>query len=406
MMEPHTEEPSVSIVMDRAEGNGAIAGDKPYRLRLPGPTAVPERVLQATARPIVNHRGPEFAGQFAEVVEMLRPVIGTANDILVYASSGSGVMEASLVNVLVPGDRVLVLCNGQWGDRFVNIAAGLQLDVTFERLEVAWGEAVPIERLKERLANEDFAAVIAIHNESSTGAVADLAAIGAAVRETPALLIVDSISGVAGIETRQDEWGVDVLVTSSQKALMCPPGLGLASVSDKAWARIDNETPRARFYWDFRKVREWAAKGQTAFTPPVSLISGLHEALTMIHEEGLETVLRRHRQMAAALRAGGAALGLKLFPTAPIVSDTVTVFEVPDGVNAPAVVKRMYEEHGSVIAGSRNALKDRIVRIGTMGAASADDILTDLAHLEATLASLGVDVTVGAGVAAARETLG
>jgi aspartate aminotransferase-like enzyme len=406
MMESHTEEPNVSVVMDRAASGSTAAAEKPYRLRLPGPTAVPERVLQATARPIVNHRGPEFTGQLAEVVEMLRPVIGTANDILVYASSGTGVMEASLANVLAPGDKVLVLCNGQWGDRFIGIAAGLQLDVTFERLAVEWGEEVPIERVKERLAAEAFAAVIAIHNESSAGAVADLAAIGAAVRETPALLIVDSISGVAGIEMRQDDWGVDVLVTSSQKALMCPPGLGLASVSDKAWARIDDDTSRARFYWDFRKAREWAAKGQTAFTPPVSLISGLHEALTMIHEEGLDAVLRRHQRMAAALRAGGAAIGLKLFPTAPIVSGTVTVFEVPDGVDAPSVVKRMYEDHGSVIAGSRNVLKDRIIRIGTMGAVSADDILTDLAHLEATLRSLGVDVTAGAGVAAAREVLG
>jgi len=206
------------------------------------------------------------------------------------------------------------------------------------------------------------------------------------------------------MEMRQDEWGIDVLLTASQKALMCPPGIGIVSVSDKAWECIENDARRARFYWDFRKAREWAPKGQTAFTPPVSLIAGLHEALVSIHEESLQAVLKRHEQLTKALQAGGLTMGFTLFPTAPMTSNTVTVFAVPDGVDGVDIVKRMYKDHGSVIAGSRNALRGKIIRIGTMGAVTEDDIMTDLEHLEATMISLGVDLTPGAAVAAARAT--
>jgi len=378
---------------------------KPYRLRLPGPTAVSQRVLDASARLVLNHRGPEFAQQLSEVNDMMRPILGTKNDILVFACSGTGVMEAALANVLGQDDRILVLCNGQWGDRFIGIATSLNLNIDVDKIEVPWGEAIPIDALKARLAENEYAAVIAIHNESSTGVVGDLKAIGEAVESTSALLIVDSISGAGGLELRQDEWGVDILVTGSQKALMCPPGLGIASVSDKAWQKVDEERGQIRFYWDFRKAREWAPKGQTAFTPPVTLIASLHEALTMIHEEGLDNVIARHAKLAAALRAGGAAIGLKVFPTAPMISDTVSVLSVPEGIDGVTIVKKMHAEHGSVIAGSRNALRGKIIRIGTMGIVTGDDIVTDLKHLEATLADLGLDFESGAGVAAVEHAL-
>jgi len=385
--------------------NTPLINGKPYRLRLPGPTAVPLRVREASAQTILNHRGPEFASQLGEVVEMLRPVIGTSNDILVFASSGTGVMEASLANIIAPGDKILVLSNGQWGERFTSIANALFQDITIDKIEVPWGAAVLGNDLKERLSSDGYAAVIAVHNESSTGAISDLAEIGALVRDTSAVLIVDSVSGTGGMEMRQDEWGIDVLITASQKALMCPPGIGIVSVSDKAWERIENDAQRARFYWDFRKAREWAPKGQTAFTPPVSLIAGLHEALVSIHEESLQAVLKRHERLAKALQAGGFTMGFTLFPTAPMTSNTVTVFAVPDGVDGVDIVKRMYQDHGSVIAGSRNALRGKIIRIGTMGAITEDDIMTDLEHLEATMISLGVDLTPGTAVAAARATL-
>lgn len=375
----------------------------PYRLRLPGPTAVPDRVREALARPVVSHRGPEFREIVTEATALSRRVLGTSNEVLFFTSSGTGVMEASLVNVLGDKGKALVLSNGQFGERFLAIAEHLGLHA--DAIEVPWGETVGVEAVAARLEGGDYRAVVAVHNESSTGAVADLADLGAVVRDTPAVLIVDSISGLGGIEMRQDDWGVDVVVSASQKALMCPPGLGLASVSNKAWNVIEGHGGAASFYWDFRKAREAAAKGQTAFTTPVSLVVALREALRMIHHEGLPEVLARHRRLAGALRRGGAALGLPIFTKAPLISDTVTVFATPDGLDGTAVVRHLYERYGTVIAGARNRLKGKVLRIGTMGWCSEDDIREDLLYLEKTLEDLGWPVERGAGVAAADETL-
>lgn len=375
----------------------------PYRLRLPGPTAVPDRVREALARPVVSHRGPEFREIVTEATALSRRVLGTSNEVLFFTSSGTGVMEASLVNVLGDKGKALVLSNGQFGERFLAIAEHLGLHA--DAIEVPWGETVGVEAVAARLEGGDYRAVVAVHNESSTGAVADLADLGAVVRDTPAVLIVDSISGLGGIEMRQDDWGVDVVVSASQKALMCPPGLGLASVSNKAWNVIEGHGGAASFYWDFRKAREAAAKGQTAFTTPVSLVVALREALRMIHQEGLPEVLARHRRLAGALQRGGAALGLPIFTKAPLISDTVTVFATPDGLDGTAVVRHLYERYGTVIAGARNRLKGKVLRIGTMGWCSEDDIREDLLYLEKTLEDLGWPVERGAGVAAADETL-
>lgn len=259
--------------------------------------------------------------------------------------------------------------------------------------------------LAQHLQADDFRAVVVVHNESSTGAVADLARIGAAVAKTPALLVVDSVSGLGGIEMQQDAWGVDVLISASQKALMCPPGLAFASVGPKAWNVIESAQATPRFYWDFRKARESATKGQTPFTPAVSLVYGLQEATRMIADEGLPAVLTRHRTLADALRRGTAALGLPLFTASPIISDTVGVFCVPDGLDGGAIVRHMYERYNTAIAGARNKLNGRVVRIGTMGAVGEADILQDLLYLERTLSALGHPVTPGAGVAAATARL-
>lgn len=375
----------------------------PYRLRLPGPTAVPDRVREALARPVVSHRGPEFREIVTEATALSRRVLGTSNEVLFFTSSGTGVMEASLVNVLGDKGKALVLSNGQFGERFLAIAEHLGLHA--DAIEVPWGETVGVEAVAARLEGGDYRAVVAVHNESSTGAVADLADLGAVVRDTPAVLIVDSISGLGGIEMRQDDWGVDVVVSASQKALMCPPGLGLASVSNKAWNVIEGHGGAASFYWDFRKAREAAAKGQTAFTTPVSLVVALREALRMIHQEGLPEVLARHRRLAGALRRGGAALGLPIFTKAPLISDTVTVFATPDVLDGAAVVRHLYERYGTVIAGARNRLKGKVLRIGTMGWCCEDDIRDDLLYLEKTLEDLGWPVERGAGVAAADATL-
>ena len=223
-----------------------------YRLRLPGPTAVPERVRQANAAPVVNHRGPEFRATLARAEELIKPVLGTANPVLFFASSGTGMMEASLVNVITPGDRVLVCIHGQFGERFSAIATALGAKV--DELHFEWGKTVDPAVVEQSLKNADYRAVVVVHNESSTGVYSDLAALGKVVANSSAILIADSVSGLGGLEMRQDEWGVDIVVSSSQKALMCPPGIGIASVSPKAWQVVNRDSGMPRYYWDFRKA--------------------------------------------------------------------------------------------------------------------------------------------------------
>jgi aspartate aminotransferase-like enzyme len=374
-----------------------------YRLRIPGPTFVPERVLQATAQPVVNHRGPEFRAALVDVEKGLLPIFGTKNRILLYAASGSGMMEAAIVNVAGPGDELLIVTHGQFGERFATIAqaVGAQADV----LATPWGEDIDIAAVQARLNEKDYRAMVVVHNESSTGVVADLARLGALVRDRPTLLVVDSVSGLGGIEMKQDEWGVDVLVSASQKALMCPPGLGLASISAKAWEMIHRGGRLPSFYWDFRRGLASLEKGETPYTPAVNLVAGLIEALGMIHAEGLPNVLARHARLAGALRAGGAAIGLSDFGPGTRKSGTVVVFDVPPPLDGAAIVRALYQRHRTVIAGARNRLSGKVIRFGTMGAIDGDTILTDLAHLEDTLASLGHTFASGAGVAAARSYL-
>lgn len=375
----------------------------PYRLRLPGPTTVPPRVRHAIAEPVVNHRGPEFRAIYARTQELLKPILGTENHVFLFACSGTGAMEASLVNILAPGERVLVVVGGQFGERFAGIAKafGAQVDL----LEVEWGRAVDPTAIEKRVSAVDYRAVVVEHNESSTGIVADLAKIGAILRNYPALLVVDSVSGLGGLEMRQDEWGVDVVASASQKCLMCPPGIGLVSVSPKAWKLVERENGLPRFYWDFRKALASGEKSETAFTAPVNLIAGLKEALEMIHEEGLPEVLARHRRLSSALRAGCAALGLSSFGQADALSPTVVALNVPEKLNGADIVRDLYERHRTVIAGARNKLQGRIIRIGTMGFVHEEDILTDLAHLEEVLAHLGWPVAPGVGVATASAQL-
>lgn len=374
-----------------------------YRLRLPGPAAVPERVRAAIGQPVLNHRGPEFRAVLGECGAALRRIFGTRRDVLLFASSGTGAMEAALANVLEPGSDVLVLENGQFGERFAAIAETLGARV--DRLAIPWGEAPDPAVIAAQLRTRDYRAVVCVHNESSTGVLADLAGIGAAVRATPAVLIVDSVSGVGGVDMRMDEWGVDVLIAASQKALMCPPGLAFAALSEKAERIVDAARGVPRFFFDFRRMKSSLLKGETPFTPPVSLVLGLREATAMIEEEGLPAVLERHRRLSAALRAGCVALGLPMFPSAPILSPTVTAARVPAGLDAAAIVRHMHARYNTVIAGQRTRLSGRVIRFGTMGWVDDGDILTDLHHLECTLRDLGQAPPAGAGIAAAARVL-
>ncbi|HLW97817.1 MAG TPA: alanine--glyoxylate aminotransferase family protein [Candidatus Acidoferrales bacterium] len=380
-----------------------VSSSLKYRLRLPGPTAVPDRVQRAIAQPIVNHRGPEFRAMFSRAQELLKPVLGTSNHVFLLASSGTGAMEASLANILAPGEPVFAVVHGQFGERFASIAKvfGAQVDV----LDVAWGEAVDPREIEKRVKAKEYRAVVVVYNESSTGVTANVQAIGAILRQTPTLLVVDSVSGLGGLEMKQDEWGVDIVVSSSQKCLMCPPGIGLVSVSPKAWKIVEREDRLPRYYWDFRKTLASSEKSETAFTAPVSLFAGLTEALEMIHEEGIPNVLARHKKLSTALRAGCAAIGLAPSGPKDSLSPTVVALHVPEKLNGGDIVKRLYEKHRTVIAGVRNKFAGRFIRIGTMGHVHEDDILTDLEHLEDVLPELGWPVTPGAGVAAAAAVM-
>ena len=374
-----------------------------YRLRMPGPAEVPERVRAAVALPVLSHRGPEFRAILQDVTGGLRAVLGTRHHVFLLGTSGTGAMEAALVNVLSAGDAVLVVENGQFGERFSSIAEGLPVEL--DRLQVPWGEVPDAAAIAARVSAKRYRAVVVIHNESATGVVADLTAIGAVLRDTDTLLVVDSVSGVGGVEMRMDDWGVDVMVTASQKSLMCPPGLAVAAVSGKAMRVIDAAHGIPRFSLDFRRAKTSLDKGETPFTPPVSLILGLREALRMIDEEGLPAVLARHARLSAALRAGFEALGFAMFPVGRPFSSTVTVGVVPDGLEGSAIVRHMYARYRTVIAGQRTKLRNRVIRIGTMGHVGPDDILADLHYLECTLRDLGRAPAPGAGVQAAAAVL-
>jgi aspartate aminotransferase-like enzyme len=355
---------------------------KPYRLRLPGPTAVPERVRRAIARPVVAHRGPEFRATLARAEELIRPVLGTKNHVFFFAATGTGMMEAALVNTLAPGERVLVAVHGQFGERFAAIAQAMGARV--DTVETEWGRAPGPAAIETRLQEARYRAVVVVHNESSTGVFAPLAQIGALLRTRPELLIVDSVSGLAGMEMRMDEWGVDVVASASQKALMCPPGLGIAAISPKAWEIVRRDDRMPRYFLDFRRAMESAGKTETPFTSPVALITGLAEALEIIHEEGLPAVLARHQRLSSILRAGCEALGLPSFARENL-SHTVVAVEAPG--RGKEIVRQMYERFGAVIAGSRNKLSGRVIRIGTMGSVSGEDIQLDLEQLKSCLAN-------------------
>jgi aspartate aminotransferase-like enzyme len=376
----------------------------PYRLRLPGPTAIPERVLKAAARPILAHRGPEFLARFKAIQNRLQPLLGRSGiPPFIFASTGIGAMESGVVNVTGPGRRVLITTNGQWGPVFRRLveAIGAEADeVVSDR-----GAPIDLDGVRRALKNKAYDAVFTVHSESSTGALTDLKALGGIVAETEAVLVCDSVSGLGGAEMRADDWGVDVVVSASQKALMCPPGLGIASISEKAWGVIDRDDRGPRSYFDYRRFRPMAEKGEPTYTAPVSMLNALDEALTMIGEEGVDAALARHARLNAALTDGLAALGFSAFPTGE-PSPTLVVMRTPEGVSAPDLIAHLYERYNAVIAGTRfEDLKDRLVRIGTMGYVTDGDILTDIHQISRALTDMGRNADVAGALAATSARL-
>ena len=351
-------------------------------LRIPGPTPLPPEVREALSLEMISHRGPEFTALFEEVTEGLRHVFQTGNDVLVLTASGTGGLEAALVNVLSPGDRVLAVITGFFGERWFQIASAYGVQAVPLRFPL--GKSADPEEVERALrGGGPYKAVLVTHNETSTGVTNDLAAIARAVRsvEEPPLLLVDAVSSLAAIDLRTDEWGCDVVVTASQKALMAPPGLALVSVSPRAWQAAESAR-LPRFYWDFRKMREYAARAQTPFTPAVTTLLGLREALRRIEDEGLEEVFARHRRVGKFTREGVKSLGLQLFPDEACASDTVTAVRVPEGVEADEVIKRLHDEYGIVISGGQGPLKGKIFRIGHMGYVQEEDIQEVLGALK------------------------
>lgn len=372
-------------------------------LMTPGPTPVPPEVLLAQARPIIHHRTPEYSEIFKAVLEDLKYVFQTDNDVLVFASSGTGVMESAVVNLFSPGDKVVVTSNGKFGDRLVKICEAFGLSPI--KLEYEWDQAVnPDDIAAELAADPAVKGVLVVQSETSTGVLNDVRAIGQVVKDHQAVFIVDSITGIGAVECKTDEWGLDVVMTGSQKGLMLPPGLAAVSVSEKAWAAAQTST-LPKFYFSWSKVRATQGKSdpQSPFTPPVSLVIGLGEALKLIRGEGLEGVLRRHAVLAQAAREGCTALGLKLFAPPEGRGNAVTPVWVPEGVDGKAIVKTMSSKYGVTITGGQDHLVGKIFRLGHLGYYDRFDIITTLAALEMTLLELGYSFELGAGVKAAEK---
>ncbi len=371
-----------------------------HYLLAPGPTPIPPQILQAMAQPIIHHRTPEYEALFADVRRDLRLLFQCQNEVLMFAASGTGAMEGAVVNTLSPGDLVVVVRGGKFGERWAEICEAYGVRV--HPVDVPYGQSVDPAAIAAALHREpDAKAVLATHSETSTGAMHDIQAIAAVVRQTKAILVVDAITSLGVMDLPMDAWGVDTVVAGSQKALMLPPGLAFAAVSDKAWALA----PRARlprYYFDFAAERKAIQANQSAYTPAVSLVVGLRESLRLILAEGLSNVFARHERLARATRAGIQALGLELFAEHP--GNACTAAKAPATVDGGTIVKGL-RARGITIAGGQGSMKGKIFRIAHMGYVDGFDILTVLGALEMVLAGLGHPLTLGRGVAAAEEVL-
>lgn len=337
----------------------------PTNLRIPGPTPVPPRVVEAMSQPVVPHRGEEFAQLFADLLEQLKRIHNTQHDVFVIAGTGSAGWEVSIVNCLAPGDKVLAAVNGNFGVRFVQVAERFGMDVI--QLDVEWGKPVQPDVLREALnKNPDVKAVQVVHNETSTGVLNPMADLGRVVRDHGSIFIVDSVSGAAGAPVEMDDWPADIVFSGSQKAFMCPPGLSIIGVSDRVWGYTAN-APIPRFTLDLERIREAARGGSTPSTAPVSLLYGLKAACDMIEEEGLENLYARHNQLRDLMRRGLRDIGLELLAGDECASPTVTVALMPEGVSAKTVQQEMIARHGIYIATGQAHFADRAIRIGHMG---------------------------------------
>jgi aspartate aminotransferase-like enzyme len=358
-------------------------------LRIPGPTPIPPQVAEALSRPMINHRGPEFAEIIGRVTAGLQHFFQTEHPVLGFPAAGSGALEAAIVNCFSPGDAVLAVSIGVFGNRLAKIAEIFGLKV--ERVEFAWGQAADPQTVAERLAaHPEVKGVLMTQNETSTGVMNDIQALAAATRRVrpDALIIVDAVSSLSCVDLQMDAWDLDVVLSGSQKGWMVPPGLAMVGVSPRAWAAIERAT-LPRFYWDFKAARKSLEKGQTPYTPPVSLYFGLDVSLQMMREEGREAIFARHQRVADLTRSRAKAMGLELFADPAHASNTVSAITVPTGIAAKDITKALREREEVVIAGGQERLEGRIIRIGHLGYVHEPEIAACMDALERQLAALG-----------------
>jgi aspartate aminotransferase-like enzyme len=365
----------------------------------PGPTPVPPEVLAALAEPVIHHRGRDFREIYARCLERLREVCRTEHDVLLFTNSGTGAFESAVANLTTPGDRQLAVSAGNFGERWAAMARAYGADLVHRKLD--WGATPEPEDLHDAL-DGDVKVVYLVHSETSTGVVADIQALAAAAKEAGSLVVVDAVSSLGAVPAETDAWGIDVLVSGSQKALMCPPGLALCAVSPAALEASSRSTS-PRYVLDWERTRKAQAKLDAPFTPAVSLVKALDVALGILLEEGLEGAFERHVRLGRACREGAKAMGLELFSPDDDRSAVVTAIRTPDAVESSEIVSTLRDRFGITIATGQGDLKEKIFRIGHIGYFDVFDITTALAAVELTLAEAGADIERGVAVTRALE---
>lgn len=375
---------------------------KKYYLMAPGPTQVPPQVLLAMAQPIIHHRTPEYEALFADVRARLKRLFQTTQETVLFAASGTGAMEAAVTNTLSAGDKAVVVYAGKFGERWGEICQAYGVQVT--HLDAPYGQTIPAERLAQLLKHEPgVKAVFCQQSETSTGVLHDVRGFAEATRNTDAILVVDAVSSLGVVDLPMDAWEVDVVVAGSQKGLMLPPGLAFCALSEKAWAFTKRST-LPKYYFNLTAERKFIEKNEAHFTPAVSIVVGLREALAMLEAEGIPNVFKRHDRLARACRAAVEALGLELLCKAT-PSPAVTAVISPKGVDGEAVVAGFAKSHNITIAGGQGEMKGKIFRLGHLGYVGDFDVIVMLSALEEVLSGLGYPVDSGSAVRAAQKAL-
>jgi aspartate aminotransferase-like enzyme len=369
-------------------------------LMTPGPTPAPPEVLAAIAQPVIHHRGPDYKKLYAECLARLREVFLAGSEVLLFGASGTGAMESAVANLCSPGEPVLVVSAGYFGERWAKLAQAYGAEV--DHLRYAWGEIPSPDDVAERLRERSATTVFLTHSETSTGVVADLQPLAAAAHDAGALSIVDAISSLGAVPLETDAWGIDVVAAGAQKALMTPPGLAMVSASEAAWQKSATATSPS-FYFDWEITRKGQSTLDAPVTPPVSLVAGLNVALGLILDQGLEAAFERHIRLGRACREGVKSMGLELFSPDDDSSAVVTAVRAPDGIDSDELVLLLRDRHGVTLAPGQGELKGRIFRIGHIGYYDVFDITTALAAVELALVELGAEVERGVAVTRALE---